>query len=390
MVSFRSSMSATETRASTPAWPEPQWMETRRRRCCWWSVSVHLQRLPLLWLKGSQIPDCCVHVWKHPQTDQYGSKRKRVKKFRACLHYCTTASRKRPCWDVWGLKSEGAAPLLSYSSWHVGLVDPSAFFFWLQRLIFLRVPNGAFVVGFQTSPMLPSTWCCPNKKVKAWNSNGSLEMITTARLQVLERKSSECHILVPTSLLYLYHIIISIQLHMFLKIQHKSMRSRHELGFSPEDGLRSSVGGKIGIDHSSEGLAWLSFCLSTEFVIEYEESQWEPGSWKELLRVPGNHNSAILKLHGHVDYCFRVSGVNAVGRGPSSQPTERYRTPPAGRRHPLFVHSTFLIRAFRPLNTVSPWRQLILLVNLSSLRCLFTRHCFYQQSQLNPYSFFFS
>ncbi|XP_039971758.1 neural cell adhesion molecule L1-like protein isoform X1 [Xiphias gladius] len=75
-----------------------------------------------------------------------------------------------------------------------------------------------------------------------------------------------------------------------------------------------------GDDHNSS---------TTEFIIGYEESQWEPGSWKELLRVPGNHNSAILKLHGHVDYRFRVSGVNAVGRGPPSEPTERYKTPPA-------------------------------------------------------------
>uniref|UniRef100_A0A8C4IGE8 Neural cell adhesion molecule L1-like protein n=1 Tax=Dicentrarchus labrax TaxID=13489 RepID=A0A8C4IGE8_DICLA len=65
------------------------------------------------------------------------------------------------------------------------------------------------------------------------------------------------------------------------------------------------------------------------FIIEYEESQWEPGNWKELLRVPGNHNSAVLKLHGNVDYCFRVSGVNSVGRGPSSEPTERYKPPAA-------------------------------------------------------------
>uniref|UniRef100_A0A671YXJ2 Cell adhesion molecule L1-like b n=1 Tax=Sparus aurata TaxID=8175 RepID=A0A671YXJ2_SPAAU len=79
----------------------------------------------------------------------------------------------------------------------------------------------------------------------------------------------------------------------------------------------------------SNPLARLSFCLSTEFIIEYEESQWEPGNWKELLRVPGNHNSAVLKLHGHVDYCFRVSGVNTLGRGPSSKPTERYKTQPA-------------------------------------------------------------
>uniref|UniRef100_A0A8D0D4A7 Neural cell adhesion molecule L1 n=1 Tax=Sander lucioperca TaxID=283035 RepID=A0A8D0D4A7_SANLU len=75
-----------------------------------------------------------------------------------------------------------------------------------------------------------------------------------------------------------------------------------------------------GDDHNSS---------TTEFIIEYEESQWEPGNWKELLRVPGNHNSAVLKLHGHVDYRFRVSGLNAVGRGLPSEPTERYKTPPA-------------------------------------------------------------
>ncbi|XP_055364941.1 neural cell adhesion molecule L1-like protein isoform X2 [Betta splendens] len=67
----------------------------------------------------------------------------------------------------------------------------------------------------------------------------------------------------------------------------------------------------------------------TEFVVEYEENQWEPGNWKELLRVPGNHNSAVLKLYGHVDYRFRVFGINAVGRGPPSEPTERYKPPPA-------------------------------------------------------------
>uniref|UniRef100_A0A4W5NI63 Neural cell adhesion molecule L1-like protein n=1 Tax=Hucho hucho TaxID=62062 RepID=A0A4W5NI63_9TELE len=68
---------------------------------------------------------------------------------------------------------------------------------------------------------------------------------------------------------------------------------------------------------------------TTEFIIEYEESQWEPGTWRELQRVPGNHGSAVLKLYGHVDYRFRVSGVNTVGRGRPSEPTERYKTPPA-------------------------------------------------------------
>ncbi|XP_057701817.1 neural cell adhesion molecule L1-like protein isoform X3 [Corythoichthys intestinalis] len=74
-----------------------------------------------------------------------------------------------------------------------------------------------------------------------------------------------------------------------------------------------------GNDHNSS---------TTEFIIQYEESQWEPGNWKELLRVPGNHISSILKLHGHVDYRFRVAAVNSVGRGPPSEPTERYKTPP--------------------------------------------------------------
>ncbi|XP_072307986.1 neural cell adhesion molecule L1-like protein isoform X3 [Eucyclogobius newberryi] len=66
---------------------------------------------------------------------------------------------------------------------------------------------------------------------------------------------------------------------------------------------------------------------TTEFIIQFEESQWEPGNWKELLRVPGNLHSSLLKLHGHVDYRFRVAGVNEVGRGPYSEPTERYKTP---------------------------------------------------------------
>lgn len=87
----------------------------------------------------------------------------------------------------------------------------------------------------------------------------------------------------------------------------------------------------------------MSFCLSTEFIIEYEESQWEPGNWKELLRVLGNHNSAVLKLHGHVDYRFRVSGVNDIGRGPPSEPSERYKTPPSG---PAVFLLSFLLRVY--------------------------------------------
>ncbi|KAM3618749.1 uncharacterized protein V6R79_024484 [Siganus canaliculatus] len=75
-----------------------------------------------------------------------------------------------------------------------------------------------------------------------------------------------------------------------------------------------------GIDHNSP---------VTEFIVEYEESQWDPGRWKELHKVPGNQATAELALHGHLNYQFRVYAVNAVGPGPPSEPTESYETPPA-------------------------------------------------------------
>lgn len=74
---------------------------------------------------------------------------------------------------------------------------------------------------------------------------------------------------------------------------------------------------------------------STEFIVEYEESQWEPGRWKELQKVPGNQATVELALHGHLNYQFRVYAVNAVGPGPPSEPTERYQTPPAGETRSL-------------------------------------------------------
>lgn len=75
-----------------------------------------------------------------------------------------------------------------------------------------------------------------------------------------------------------------------------------------------------GSDHNS---------TVTEFIVEYEESQWEPGRWKQLQKVSGNQATAELALHGHLNYQFRVYAVNAVGPGPPSEPTERYKTPPA-------------------------------------------------------------
>ncbi|KAJ8259745.1 hypothetical protein GJAV_G00172930 [Gymnothorax javanicus] len=68
---------------------------------------------------------------------------------------------------------------------------------------------------------------------------------------------------------------------------------------------------------------------TNEFIIEYEESEWEPGKWRELQRVPGNQTSALLKLQGHVHYQFRVYAINSIGKGPPSAFTDRIRTPPS-------------------------------------------------------------
>ncbi|XP_062420070.1 neural cell adhesion molecule L1-like protein isoform X1 [Pungitius pungitius] len=75
-----------------------------------------------------------------------------------------------------------------------------------------------------------------------------------------------------------------------------------------------------GSDHNS---------TVTEFIVEYEESQWEPGRWKELKKVAGNQATTEVALQGHLNYQFRVYAVNVVGPGPPSEPTERYKTPPA-------------------------------------------------------------
>ncbi|KAL1021160.1 hypothetical protein UPYG_G00009590 [Umbra pygmaea] len=64
----------------------------------------------------------------------------------------------------------------------------------------------------------------------------------------------------------------------------------------------------------------------TEFIVEYEESQWDPGTWRELQRVPGNQATVLLALQGHLNYQFRIYAVNAIGKGPPSKPTGRYKT----------------------------------------------------------------
>lgn len=91
--------------------------------------------------------------------------------------------------------------------------------------------------------------------------------------------------------------------------------------------------------HAFSSVMTERFCLvssmSTEFIVEYEESQWEPGRWKELKKVAGNQATAEVALQGDLNYQFRVYAVNVVGPGPPSEPTERYKTPPAGEARSL-------------------------------------------------------
>lgn len=93
------------------------------------------------------------------------------------------------------------------------------------------------------------------------------------------------------------------------------------LDISELEGPRNiSLSWTPGADHNSP---------ITEFVVEFEESQWDPGRWKELKKVPGNLATTDLILHGHLSYQFRVYAANAVGPGPPSEPTARHKTPPA-------------------------------------------------------------
>ncbi|XP_056896786.1 neural cell adhesion molecule L1-like protein isoform X6 [Takifugu flavidus] len=102
-----------------------------------------------------------------------------------------------------------------------------------------------------------------------------------------------------------------------------------------------------GSDHNSS---------VTEFVVEYEESQWEPGRWRDFQKVPGNQATAVLALQGDLDYKFRVYAVNAVGPGPPSDPTERHKTPPAApEKNPQSIK----IQGHRPHQMDISWEPLL-------------------------------
>ncbi|XP_021542280.1 neurofascin isoform X2 [Neomonachus schauinslandi] len=64
----------------------------------------------------------------------------------------------------------------------------------------------------------------------------------------------------------------------------------------------------------------------TDYVVQFEEDQFQPGVWHDHSKFPGSVNSAVLRLSPYVNYQFRVIAINEVGSSHPSLPSERYRT----------------------------------------------------------------
>ncbi|XP_073523129.1 neurofascin isoform X15 [Phyllobates terribilis] len=64
----------------------------------------------------------------------------------------------------------------------------------------------------------------------------------------------------------------------------------------------------------------------TGFIIQFEEDRFQSGTWNNLASVPGNVNSALLRLSPYVNYQFRVLALNDLGSSMPSPSSERYQT----------------------------------------------------------------
>jgi receptor-type tyrosine-protein phosphatase zeta len=70
--------------------------------------------------------------------------------------------------------------------------------------------------------------------------------------------------------------------------------------------------------------------LWSEFIIEYEDGMHEAGLWHHQAEVSGTQTTAQLQLSPYVNYSFRVTAVNSIGRSLPSEASEQYLTKAAG------------------------------------------------------------
>ncbi|XP_026055868.1 neural cell adhesion molecule L1-like isoform X2 [Carassius auratus] len=75
-----------------------------------------------------------------------------------------------------------------------------------------------------------------------------------------------------------------------------------------------------GDDHNSPVL---------EYLIEFEETEYERKEWEELSRVSGNNQRITVSLKPFLSYRFRVIAINDIGKSDPSMYTDVFSTPAA-------------------------------------------------------------